>query len=65
MKEYELASEVRLKEDEPCIMRLDGHCFSKWTKGFNKPFDTACPFENETTSLRVCFIIFLTVLRII
>jgi len=27
--------------------------------------DTACPFENETTSLRVCFIIFLTVLRII
>jgi hypothetical protein len=26
--------------------------------------DTACPFENETTSLRVCFIIFLSVLRI-
>ena len=23
----------------PCVVRLDGHCFSTWTRGFDRPYD--------------------------
>lgn len=50
MKSYEDTYDIRVCDvtgrDEsgtptssPCIVRVDGHCFSKWTKGFDKPFD--------------------------
>lgn len=39
MKGYEKQSRVYLKEKEPVIIRIDGKGFSKYTKGFKKPFD--------------------------
>ncbi len=39
MKEYEEISEVYLDKEKYTIVRVDGHKFSKWTKGFEKPFD--------------------------
>ena len=40
MKSYERASnELVINEASPCIIRLDGHRFSTWTRGFRKPFD--------------------------
>ncbi|KAJ7170855.1 tRNAHis guanylyltransferase-domain-containing protein [Mycena crocata] len=40
MKRYEATTEQRLPEDQPIILRLDGHGFSKFTSSFEKPFDT-------------------------
>jgi len=37
MKEYERAG--LYDPCAPCVMRLDGHSFTKWTRGFTKPFD--------------------------
>jgi len=37
MKEYEISGFHDPRA--PCVMRLDGHSFSKWTRGFAKPFD--------------------------
>lgn len=39
MKDYEKKSQNYLQHDLPAVARIDGHCFSKWTKGFNKPND--------------------------
>jgi len=39
MKEYENASENYLDKTLWTVIRIDGHGFSKWTKGFEKPFD--------------------------
>jgi tRNA(His) 5'-end guanylyltransferase len=39
IKEYESASEKYLDKTKYTIVRIDGHDFSKWTKGFTKPFD--------------------------
>jgi len=39
MKVYERGLELNVKNDQPFIVRLDGHRFSKFTKGFKKPFD--------------------------
>ena len=39
MKEYERACNVKLTKRLPVIIRLDGNGFSKFTKGFDKPFD--------------------------
>ncbi|KAJ6507954.1 tRNAHis guanylyltransferase-domain-containing protein [Mycena vitilis] len=39
MKRYEATTEQILPEDQPAIIRLDGHGFSKFTRGFDKPFD--------------------------
>jgi tRNA(His) 5'-end guanylyltransferase len=39
MKAYEQASEIYLDKSQYTIVRIDGHGFSKWTKGFQKPFD--------------------------
>lgn len=40
IKDLEKKSEVLLDPNKPFIVRLDGHKFSKFTKGFNKPVDT-------------------------
>jgi tRNA(His) 5'-end guanylyltransferase len=39
IKCYEIKSEYYLSKDEPVIIRIDGHHFSKFTSGFKKPFD--------------------------
>lgn len=39
MKEYESQTQTKLIKKLPVIIRLDGRKFSKFTKGFEKPFD--------------------------
>lgn len=39
MKRFEKQFEHSITPDKAIIIRLDGHCFSKRTNGFNKPFD--------------------------
>lgn len=39
MKGYEQESETFLDKNKWTIVRIDGHGFSKFTKGFKKPFD--------------------------
>ena len=39
LKEYEKRSETNISADEHLIIRIDGHKFSKFTKGLKKPFD--------------------------
>jgi len=39
MKVYERVLDQSLENHIPYIIRLDGHRFSKFTKGFKKPFD--------------------------
>ena len=52
MKEYEeQAYKIKyLSPNQPMIVRLDGHCFHTFTKGFHRPFDlklhTAMVFSN-------------------
>jgi tRNA(His) guanylyltransferase len=38
-KGYEKAASMQLRADQPVIVRLDGHRFSSFTKGFHKPYD--------------------------
>ncbi len=40
MKSYEILTETTFPNDQPIVIRLDGHCFSTYTKSFDKPFDT-------------------------
>lgn len=40
MKAYESEHETRLGRDGPIVARLDGRGFSKFTKGFDRPFDS-------------------------
>ena len=40
-KEYEQSTEQRLIAEDYIVIRLDGHKFSKFTKGLNRPVDTA------------------------
>ena len=39
MKRYETDTEHSLPDGLPVIIRVDGHGFSKFTGGFQKPFD--------------------------
>ena len=39
IKEYENRSETNISADDHLIIRIDGHKFSKFTKGFENPFD--------------------------
>jgi tRNA(His) guanylyltransferase len=41
MKKYEKAASPRLLPLIPICARLDGKCFSKWTKGLFRPFDAS------------------------
>jgi len=62
MKKYEVETQVYLDQTLPMIVRLDGHHFSKFTRGFKKPFDirfseamveTCCDLMNEFNPLMV------------
>jgi len=39
MKEFEKKLELKISGETTFVMRIDGHGFSKFTKGLNKPFD--------------------------
>ena len=54
MKEYELVSQAKLIKKLPVIIRLDGRGFSKFTRGFEKPFDKELStiFQNVALGLR-------------
>ncbi|KAJ7067116.1 tRNAHis guanylyltransferase-domain-containing protein [Mycena amicta] len=39
MKEYEAATDIQLPKEQPAVIRIDGHAFSTFTRGFEKPFD--------------------------
>lgn len=38
-KAYEAKLDLRLNEEQAIVVRVDGHCFSKFTRGFERPFD--------------------------
>ena len=40
LKGYEADAESKIPYDQYVIVRIDGHKFSKYTKGFTKPFDS-------------------------
>jgi len=51
MKAYEKATTVYLNPHQPFMMRLDGHCFSTFTKSFRRPFDDRISYAMiETTA---------------
>jgi tRNA(His) guanylyltransferase len=39
MKGYELSCRSYIDPTKPAIMRIDGHGFSKFTRGLKKPFE--------------------------
>ena len=39
MKEFEQQYETNVDSSLPFLVRLDGHGFSKFTRGFRKPYD--------------------------
>ena len=41
IKKYEAEYETEISPDSEIIVRIDGHHFSAFTKGFDKPFDAA------------------------
>jgi len=53
MKGYEKAASLKacIDRDEIMIVRLDGHKFSKFTKGFMKPFDERLKRAMEKTTI--------------
>lgn len=40
MKGYEKESQKLINHNLPMMARIDGHKFSKWTRGFEKPFES-------------------------
>lgn len=55
MKEYyENRSKTYLTRRMPVIIRLDGKCFSKYTKGMKKPFDKIFIKTMQDTALYLC-----------
>lgn len=41
MKQYEAETcNAMVDTSRPCVVRLDGHCFHTYTKGFRRPYDT-------------------------
>ena len=45
IKGYESQYGMEISPDSEIIVRIDGHHFSAFTKGFDKPFDTALSEE--------------------
>ena len=39
MKQYEALVGAQVDVSKPVVIRLDGHCFRTYTRGFNRPFD--------------------------
>lgn len=50
IKGYEKEGEKRIPYDEYIIVRIDGHKFSKFTKGFKKPYDKILSVSMENTT---------------
>lgn len=51
MKSYEQADERRLPNELPMVARIDGRGFSKFTKGFEKPFDKTLTFAMDRATM--------------
>lgn len=51
MKGYEKAAETRIPNHLPMIARIDGRGFSKFTKGFDKPFDKVLSFAMDRATM--------------
>jgi len=51
MKEYEKESETVIDPKDHMIIRIDGHKFSKYTKGMKKPFDVIFSKAMELTAI--------------
>jgi len=51
LKGLEADYETRIESEKHIIVRIDGHKFSKFTKGFKKPFDDILSKAFELTSL--------------
>lgn len=51
IKSYEKSYESRIEYDKHIIVRIDGHKFSKFTKGFLKPFDHMLSNAMEKTTV--------------
>lgn len=54
MKTYEAVPKNFLMRQTPVIIRLDGKAFHTFTKGFQKPFDTALTRAMQTTMKQLC-----------
>jgi tRNA(His) 5'-end guanylyltransferase len=50
MKYYEKQTEFEISPEEHIVVRIDGHKFSKYTKGFQKPFDAILSKVMELTT---------------
>jgi len=50
LKSYEASTETRIPDDYYIVIRLDGHGFSKYTKGLTKPFDSAFNYAMQATA---------------
>lgn len=51
MKLYEAQYESKIEPENHIVVRIDGHKFSKYTKEFNKPFDTILSKAMELTTI--------------
>ena len=51
MKMYEAEYETNIESGKHIICRIDGHHFSSFTRGFNKPFDSIISKAMELTAM--------------
>lgn len=51
LKGYEKDYESKVEPEKHIIVRIDGHKFSKYTKGFEKPFDSILSKAMELTTI--------------
>lgn len=51
MKGYESDNEASIPNDQHIIIRIDGHHFSKFTKQFDKPFDSSLSYAMKNTTI--------------
>ena len=54
MKDYESRSFRYLNRRTPVLMRIDGKCFSQWTKGLERPFDLQFKHAMNYAMLKTC-----------
>jgi tRNA(His) 5'-end guanylyltransferase len=54
MKLYESVSDISLTHRIPVILRFDGHSFSSWTSGLQRPFDDSFRNCMEYATYRLC-----------
>ena len=54
VKMFEAEREYSIPRDRAFALRLDGHGFSKLTKGFKKPFDEDFSRARRSRLTRIC-----------